>query len=199
MWYSLTFVSSDPKWCDTPLALSFTQARLCDTPFCNILRDNCAIPTKKQAPNSFAILSLQVSRDMKSIAVGPLRSGVTFPGRIKNCWNFPVFSWQSQHLILALIMVPSLSRCLWQCCEKLQVATRANDNGVFISILVVKRLGLGIAKVKMNEPASPNRHHKYSEASSELFWLSKPPPRSFHPTPPRRPLEEGTSPRNLWL
>ena len=27
-----------------PLALSFTQAHLCDTPFCYVSRDNCAIP-----------------------------------------------------------------------------------------------------------------------------------------------------------
>ena len=39
-------------------------------------RDNCAIPQKKQARKSFAILSLQVSRDMKSIAAGPLSLGV---------------------------------------------------------------------------------------------------------------------------
>ena len=47
--------------------LSFTQAELCDTPFCKISRDNCAIPHKK-ARKSFAIQSLQASRDMKSIA-----------------------------------------------------------------------------------------------------------------------------------
>ena len=34
-----------PKWCDTPpLVLSFAQAHLCDTPFCYVSRDNCAIP-----------------------------------------------------------------------------------------------------------------------------------------------------------
>ena len=54
--------------------LSFTQTHLCDTPFCNISRDTCAIPHQKQAQMSFAILSLQISRDMKSIAAGPLRS-----------------------------------------------------------------------------------------------------------------------------
>ena len=38
-------VSTPPKWCDTPpLVLSFTQAHLRDTPFCNVSRDNCAIP-----------------------------------------------------------------------------------------------------------------------------------------------------------
>ena len=31
-----------------PLALSFTEAHLCDTPFCNISRDNCAIPHKNK-------------------------------------------------------------------------------------------------------------------------------------------------------
>ena len=63
---------------DPPLVLSFTQAHLCDTPFCNVSRDNCAIPQKKQARKSFAILSLQVSRDMKSIAAGPLWLGSYF-------------------------------------------------------------------------------------------------------------------------
>ena len=82
-----------------PLVLSFTQAHLCDTPFCNISRDNCAIPHKEQARKSFAILSLQVSRDMKSIAAGPLSpyrgqtwkiGKMTFLGS-KNClfWGCP--------------------------------------------------------------------------------------------------------------
>ena len=31
-----------------PLALSFTQAQQCDTPFCNISRDNCAMPHKNK-------------------------------------------------------------------------------------------------------------------------------------------------------
>ena len=37
-----------------------------------VSRDNCAIPPLKKARKRFAILSLQVSRDMKSIAAGPL-------------------------------------------------------------------------------------------------------------------------------
>ena len=67
-----------------PLVLSFTQAHQCDTPFCNISRDNCAIPHKKQARESFAILSLQVSRDMKSIAPGPLSQNMArcHPARV---------------------------------------------------------------------------------------------------------------------
>ena len=36
-----------------PLVLSFTQAHLCDTPFCYVSRDNCAIPHKKQARKCF--------------------------------------------------------------------------------------------------------------------------------------------------
>ena len=55
----------------TPLVLSFTQAHLCDTPFCNIPRDRCAI-LHLTSTKSFAILSLQASHDMKSIAAGPL-------------------------------------------------------------------------------------------------------------------------------
>ena len=49
---------------DPPLAPTFTQAHLCDTPVCNISRDDCAIPHKTKH-KYFAILSLQVSRDMK--------------------------------------------------------------------------------------------------------------------------------------
>ena len=57
-----------------PLVLSFAQAHLCDNPFCNISRDNCAIPHENKPRKHFAMLSLQVLRDMKSIAAGPLRS-----------------------------------------------------------------------------------------------------------------------------
>ena len=31
-----------------PLLISLTQAHLCDTPFCNVSRDNCAIPHKNK-------------------------------------------------------------------------------------------------------------------------------------------------------
>ena len=48
-----------------PLVLSFTQTHLCDTPFCYVLRDNCAICNRKQAIKSSAILSLQVLHDMR--------------------------------------------------------------------------------------------------------------------------------------
>ena len=48
-----------------PFVFSFAQALLCDTPFCNASRDNCAIPHKNKPEKNFAILSLQVSRDMK--------------------------------------------------------------------------------------------------------------------------------------
>ena len=36
-----------------PLVLNFTQTHLCDTPFCNISRDNCAIPHKKTSTKEF--------------------------------------------------------------------------------------------------------------------------------------------------
>ena len=42
-------VSTPPIWCSTPpppFVLSFTQGHLCDSPFCNILRDTCATPHK---------------------------------------------------------------------------------------------------------------------------------------------------------
>ena len=58
-----------------PLLLrSHTHAHLCDAPFCNISRDNFATRHKSKARNTYVILSLQASRDMKSIASGPLRN-----------------------------------------------------------------------------------------------------------------------------
>ena len=58
--------------------LSFTQAHLCNTPFCIISRDSCVTPKKlkEKKHKSFSILPLQVSRDMKSIAAWP-RSGLS--------------------------------------------------------------------------------------------------------------------------
>ena len=44
------------------LALSLTQAHLCDTPFCNVSRDNCSIPHKKHTKNVLRYLSLQSLR-----------------------------------------------------------------------------------------------------------------------------------------
>ena len=46
--YLFREVSSSTRWCDTPLVLSFTQAHLCNTPFCNISRDYCVIPHKNR-------------------------------------------------------------------------------------------------------------------------------------------------------
>ena len=57
-----------------PLVLNFTQTHLCDTPFCNVSRDNCAIPHKNKHERVLRYYRLQVSRDMKSIAAGPLRA-----------------------------------------------------------------------------------------------------------------------------
>ena len=56
-----------------PLALSFTQAHLCDTPLCNVSRDNCAIPHENKQENVLRYYRYKVSRDMKSIVAGPLR------------------------------------------------------------------------------------------------------------------------------
>ena len=55
-----------------PFGAFFTQTYQCDTPFCNISRNTCAIPPGKQARNIFAILSLKVSRDMKVSLLGLL-------------------------------------------------------------------------------------------------------------------------------
>ena len=56
-----------------PLVLSFIKAHLCDTPFCNIYRAIIVRhPNWNKHDKNSAILSLQVSRDMKSIAVRPL-------------------------------------------------------------------------------------------------------------------------------
>ena len=65
-----------------------------------------------------------------------------------------------------------------------------------ISILVVKWLGFGIEQVKLNEPALPKRHDKYSQSSNELLWLSKGPPGSFQP-PPLGPWQAGHKSQEL--
>ena len=75
------------------LVTSFTQAHLRGSPFCNISRDNCAIPHKKQARKSFAIQSLEVSRDMKSIAAGPLSMSFKTQGNQTFWRDIPGFCW----------------------------------------------------------------------------------------------------------
>ena len=50
--------STPPNWRNPPPPppppiLNFTQAHVCDTPFCNISQDNCAISPLKQARNGF--------------------------------------------------------------------------------------------------------------------------------------------------
>ena len=63
------------------LALSFTQACLCDPPFATYRAIIVGYPIKRST-KQFAILSLQVSGDMKSIAAGPLSSKTgTLPDR----------------------------------------------------------------------------------------------------------------------
>ena len=59
----------------THLVLSFTQAHLCDTPFCNISRDNCAIPHKNKHKRVLRYYRCKYRAILKSIATGPLRTG----------------------------------------------------------------------------------------------------------------------------
>ena len=70
-------VRTPPKWCDTPpLALSFRQAHLCDTYFATYRAIIVRYP-RKTGTKELTILSLQVLRDMKSIAAGPLSVRLT--------------------------------------------------------------------------------------------------------------------------
>ena len=65
-------VSTPTKWCDTPLGASLHTGTSVRSPILQAYRAiDGAIPPQKQVRKSFAILSLQVSRDMKSIATGP--------------------------------------------------------------------------------------------------------------------------------
>ena len=72
-----------PKWCDAPpWVLSFTGiTQICVIPhfatYRAIIVRYSIKNKKKQARNSFAILSLQASRDMESIAAGPLSTQAT--------------------------------------------------------------------------------------------------------------------------
>ena len=82
-----------PQGAIPPLVPCFTQTYQCDTPFkiCkHIARYFCDTPGK-QARKSFAILSLQVSRDMESIAAGPLSPKVEKIAEIGFAGHFPHF------------------------------------------------------------------------------------------------------------
>ena len=48
-----------------PLVLSFTQAHLCDTPFCNVSRDNCAIPHKTSTKDFCDTIATSIARYAK--------------------------------------------------------------------------------------------------------------------------------------
>ena len=66
-------VSTPPKWRDTPPWYLVSHKHICAIPhFATYRAIIVRYPIKKQAQKSFAILSLQASRDMKSIAAGPL-------------------------------------------------------------------------------------------------------------------------------
>ena len=71
--YFLSHPSNPPTGCDTPLGVLFYTDISVRYPILqHIARYLCDTPGK-QARKSFAIISLKVSRDMKSIAAGPLR------------------------------------------------------------------------------------------------------------------------------
>ena len=55
-----------------PLVLNFAQTHPCDTPFCNVSRDNCAIPHKNKHEKVLRYYRYKHRADMKSIASGPL-------------------------------------------------------------------------------------------------------------------------------
>ena len=56
------------------LYIGLFQTYLCGTPVRNISHNTCAIPLRTQVRKSFTLLSLQVSRDVESVA-GPLSIG----------------------------------------------------------------------------------------------------------------------------
>ena len=45
-----------------PLVLNSTQTHLCDTPFCNVSRDNCAIPTKTSTKEICDTIATSIAR-----------------------------------------------------------------------------------------------------------------------------------------
>ena len=45
-----------------PLVISFTQAHLCDTPFCNILRDHLRYPTKTSTKSFCDTIAASIAR-----------------------------------------------------------------------------------------------------------------------------------------
>ena len=54
-----------------PLAVSFTQAHLCETPSCNVLRDSCAIPHKNKNSLEKGLFCVPVQFDDKSLGTVP--------------------------------------------------------------------------------------------------------------------------------
>ena len=70
--YFFREVNSSPKWCDTPPCYLVSHRHICAIPpFATYRAIIVRYPPQKQAQKSFAILSLEVSRDMKTIAAGP--------------------------------------------------------------------------------------------------------------------------------
>ena len=75
--------STPPKWCDTPPWYLILHRHICAIPHLATYRAITVrhpIKTKKQEQERFATLSLEVSRDMKSISAGPLRAALCLLG-----------------------------------------------------------------------------------------------------------------------
>ena len=91
-------------------------------------------PPQKQARNNFAILSLQVSRDMKSIATGPLRA------TLKCRWKLGLQDPRQATLLIKIITCNSSLRAKGTLiseprfstpCEMRFFPTRERENGLF--------------------------------------------------------------------
>ena len=86
----------------SPLAVSFTQAQLCNTPFCNISRNNCAKPHKNKheiilqycgcrhhAISKASLLDIQEYQTPPSQHIG---KGPTWRDRAPNHWQMLIFA-----------------------------------------------------------------------------------------------------------
>ena len=72
--YFLREVSTPPEWCATPPWYLVSQRHICAIRHFATYRAIVVRYPIKRISKSFAILSLRVSRDMRSIAAGPLRT-----------------------------------------------------------------------------------------------------------------------------
>ena len=132
------------------LVLCFTLAHGGNTPICNVSRDTCATPIKthpqKQTRTYFAILSLQVPRDMKSISVGPLRLHDAQP-------NFSVVAlgnrfWHPPKQFPAWIAPAERNGLFWASrTQGRHLAAKVALSSGLLGAAIAKRLGLRAAWV----------------------------------------------------